>query len=113
MASPYRHGINLIRGDKLEFNWQGEVDGENHDWTSVSVSCRIIDTSDDSQVAIVTPTLATSGDNDEVVTATFSVADTSAYPTGKLRGDVEVSGTALGVFTPVVFLFYVTADTTT
>ena len=113
MASPYRHSINLIRGDKLEFNWQGEVDGANQDWSSVAISCRIIDTSDSSEVAVLSPTVVTSGDNDEVVTASFSVSDTSAYPTGKLKGDVEVSGTSLGIFTPVVFYFYVTADTTT
>lgn len=111
-SAPYRHRINLVRGVKLIFTWQGEEDGVNHDWSAAVVSCKLIDTADSSAVATITPTVGTSGDNDEIITAVFSVDDTSAYPIGVLKGDIEVTGTALGTQTPVIVYIYVTADTT-
>lgn len=114
MGKAYRHIENIIRGSKFGFTWIGGSAGDTHDWTGVSVSMRIINTSDDSQVEILSPTVTTSGDNDEIVTAVFTKSDTSSWPTGTLKGDIDVSGEpTLGNHTPVEVIFYVTADITT
>jgi len=110
---PYRHKEDLIRGDAFSFTWIGGYAGDTFDWSSVTISMKIINTSDDSTVATLTPVVATSGDSNEIVTAVFSVADTSAWDIGLLKGDIDVSGEpTLGTHTPVVISFYVEADIT-
>jgi hypothetical protein len=114
MGKPFKHSENLTRGDKFSLTWTGGEAGDSWDWSSVAISMKIIDTSDNSTVATLSPTTGLSGDSNEIVTAAFNVADTSAYPTGTLKGDIEVSGEpTLGTHTPVEVTIYVTADITT